>query len=58
MFTTEGIEVLWTPVGNDRFIQTFVAQNCLKIMSDIGKYVCLTDGLIHAQLLKFCHGTT
>jgi hypothetical protein len=26
MFTTEGIEVLGTPVGNDRFIQTFVTQ--------------------------------
>ena len=57
MFTTEGIEVLGTPVGNDRFIQTFVAQNCLKIMGDIGKHACLTDGFVHAQLLKFCQNT-
>jgi hypothetical protein len=57
MFTTEGIEVLGTPVGNDRFIQTFVAQNCLKIMGDIGKHACLTDGCVHAQLLKFCQNT-
>jgi hypothetical protein len=54
MFTTEGIEVLGTPVGKDRFIQTFVAPNCLKIMGDIGKHACLTDGFVHAQLLKFC----
>jgi hypothetical protein len=41
MFTTdsEGIEVLGTPVGNDRFIQTFFAQKFLKIMGDIGKHV-------------------
>ena len=37
MFTTEGIEILGTPVGTDRFIQTHVAQNCLKIMADIAK---------------------
>jgi hypothetical protein len=36
MFTTEDIEVLGTPVGKDRFIQTFVAQNCLKIMEISG----------------------
>jgi hypothetical protein len=53
MFTTEGIEVLGTPVGKDRFIQSFVAQNCLKIMGDIGKHVCITDGVAHVQLLKF-----
>jgi hypothetical protein len=57
MFTTEGIEVLGTPVGNDRFIQTFIAQNCLKIMGDIGKHACLTDGFVHAQLLKLCQNT-
>jgi hypothetical protein len=42
MLTTEGIEELGTPVGNDRFIQTFVDQNCLKIMGDIGKHASLT----------------
>jgi hypothetical protein len=57
MFTTEGVEVLGTPVGKDRFIQTFVDQNCLKIMGDIGKHVCLTDSFVHAQLLKFCQNT-
>jgi hypothetical protein len=57
MFTTEGIEVLGTPVSKDRFIQSFVAQNCLKIMGDIGKHACLTDGFLHAQLLKFCQNT-
>jgi hypothetical protein len=57
MFTTEGIEVLGTPVGKDRFIQTFVSQNCLKIMGDIGKHVCLTDGFVHDQLLKFYQDT-
>jgi hypothetical protein len=31
MFKTEGIEVLGTPVVNDRFIQTFVTQNCLTV---------------------------
>ena len=36
MFTTEDIEVLGSPVGNDRFIKHFVAQNFLKIMVDIG----------------------
>jgi hypothetical protein len=44
-------------VGNGRFIKTFVAQNCLKIMGDIGKHACLTDGFVHAQLLKFCRNT-
>ena len=34
MFTTEDIEVLGSPVGIDRFIKTFVAQNCVKIMED------------------------
>jgi hypothetical protein len=43
MFTTEGIEVLGTPVGNDLFIQTFVSH--------------FTDGLVHTQLLKFCENT-
>jgi len=60
IFTTEDIEVLGTPVGKDRFIQTFVAQNCLKIMGDIGKHACLTHGFVHVQLLKFpkfCHNT-
>jgi hypothetical protein len=57
MFTTESIEVLGTPVGNDCFIQTFVAQNCLKIMGDIGKNACLTDGFVQAQQLKFCQNT-
>ena len=57
MFTTEGIEVLGTPVGKDRFIQSFVPQNCPKIMGDIGKHACLTDGFVHAQLLKFCQNT-
>jgi hypothetical protein len=57
MFTTEDIEVLGTPVGKDRFIQSFVAQNCLKIMGDIGKHACLTDGFVHDQLLKFCQNT-
>ncbi len=57
MFTTEGIEVLGTPVGNDRFIQTFVAQNCPKIMGDIGKHACLINGFALAQLLKFCQNT-
>jgi hypothetical protein len=52
-----GYEVLGTPMGKDRFIQTFVAQNCLKIMGDIGKHACLTDGFVHAQLLKFCQNT-
>jgi hypothetical protein len=53
MFTITGIEVLGTPVGNDRFIQIFAVQNCLKIMGDIGKHACLTDGFVHPQLLKF-----
>ncbi len=57
MFTTEGIEVVGTPVDNDRFIQTFVSQNCLKIIEDIGKHDCLTDDLVHTQLLKFCENT-
>jgi hypothetical protein len=57
MFTTEGIEVLGTPVGKDRFIQSFVTQNCLKIMGDIGKHDCLTDGFVHDQLLKFSQNT-
>jgi hypothetical protein len=57
MCTTEGIEVLGTPVGNDRFIQTFVAQNCFQIMGDIGKHACLTVGYVHAQLLKFSQNT-
>jgi hypothetical protein len=55
--TTEGIEVLGTPVGNDRFIQTFVGQNCLKIMGDIGKHDCFSDGLVNTQLLKYCQNT-
>jgi hypothetical protein len=38
MFTTEDIEVLGTLVVKDRFIQTFVVENCLKIMGDIGKH--------------------
>jgi hypothetical protein len=53
----EGIEVLGTPVGNDRFIKTFVTQNCLKIMEDIGKHDCLTDGFVHTHVLKFCENT-
>jgi len=57
MFTTEGIEVLGTLVVNDRFIQTFIAQNCLKIMEDIGKHAFLTDGFVHNQRLKFCQNT-
>jgi hypothetical protein len=57
MFTTEGIEVLGTPVGIDRYIQTFVAQKCLQIMQDVGKHAILTDGFVHIQLLKFCENT-
>jgi hypothetical protein len=26
-------------------------------MGNIGKHVCLTDGFVHAQLLKFCQNT-
>ena len=57
MFTTEGIEILGTPVGTDRFIQTQVFQNCLKIMTDIAKHEPLDDGLVHFQLLKYCMNT-
>ena len=57
MFTTEGIEILGTPVGTDRFIQKHVAQNCLKIMEDIAKHEPLDDGLVHFQLLKYCMHT-
>jgi hypothetical protein len=57
MFSTEGIEVLGTPVGTDRFIKTIVAHNCLKIMEDTGKLQALTDGLAHFQLVKFCQNT-
>jgi hypothetical protein len=55
--STESIEVLGTLVGNDGFIQTFIAQNCLKIMGDIWKHACLTDGFVHTQMLKFCQNT-
>ncbi len=57
MFTTEGIEILGTPVGTDRFIQRHVAQNCLKIMADSAKHEPLDDGLVHFQLLKYCMHT-
>jgi hypothetical protein len=26
-------------------------------MGDIGKHACLTDGLVHTQLLKYCQNT-
>ena len=57
MFTTEGIEILGTPVGTDRFIQTHVVQNCLKIMVDIADHESLDDGLVYFQLLKYCMNT-
>ena len=50
MFTTEGIEVLGTPVGIDRYIQTFVAQKCLQIMQDVGKHEILTDGFVDTKI--------
>ena len=57
MFKDEGIEVLGTPVGIDRYIKTHVVQNCLRIMTDIGKHEPLDDGLVHFQLLKYCMNT-
>ena len=43
MFKDEGIEVLDTPVGTDRYIKTHVAQNCLRIMADITKHESLDN---------------
>ena len=40
-----------------RFIKSFVVQNCLKIMVDIGKHEPLTDGFVHFQMLKYCQNT-
>ena len=57
MFKDEGIEVLGTPVGIDRYIKTHVVQNCLRIMTDIAKHEPLDDGLVHFQLLKYCMNT-
>ena len=51
------VRIPGTPVGTDRFIQTHVAQNCLKIMANIAKHEPLDDGLVHFQLLKFCMNT-
>ena len=42
---------------NDIYIKNFVTENCLKIMTDIGKHEPLTDGLVHFNQLKFCMNT-
>jgi len=59
MFTVEGIGVLGAPVvlSTDADIKNCVAENCSKIMVDIGKHEPLTDGFAHFQQLKFCQNT-
>ena len=52
MFKVTGIEVLWTPIGTDAYIQDFVAQNSIKIMRDVEKLEPLTDGSTHFQLVQ------
>ena len=44
-------------MGIDRYIKTHVAQNCLRIMTDITKHESLDNGLVHFQLLKYCMNT-
>jgi hypothetical protein len=52
IFTVTGIEVLGTPIGSNAYIKDFVAQNCIKIMRDVGKLEPMTDGFTHFQLVQ------
>jgi hypothetical protein len=52
MFTTTGIEVLWTPIGTDSYIKNFVAENSIKIMKDVETLEPLTDTFTHFQLIR------
>ncbi len=44
--------MLETPLGTDVYIRDFVAQNCIKSMSDVEKFEPLTDGFTHFQLVQ------